>query len=365
MFLALPRTCLGLGLVVLLGCEQRELTPAALPPPEEIPDLEPPEVDEVYAPTDDDQPSDTPAQHIVPAFNDDGDYANEQPEVARRLVYRVALRVPANLGVASETVPRPSGELYIDVSRDRLRARFSGAGWPVPAGSEVRLRRDEPGVYLFDGAGGRPLGPGQLAQWFEGGRLRFEPSHRVRPPPNDEQIGPGDLTCRFIAEWLNASVDALARRCGEGGSPPDFRVGLWRAERTADVGVQLPRSALRADHVDPPPAIPSSDSRAFLTPDLMARIRRDPGPRPPPAEDAPGEGILLTNRGHARMIVTVQGTPVGWVDRGATAHFVGLEPGTYRVGAMRAFGLQYAGLQPVTVPGHLRLPRWVPPTPEE
>ena len=364
MFLAAPKTFLVMG-IGMLACEQRELTPPSLPPPDEEPELAPPSVEEVYAPTKVSAGADAIEQHIVPAFSDDGDYANEEPELARRLVYRVALRVPANLGVASETVPRPSGELYIDVSRDRLRARFSGAGWPVPAGSEVRLRRDEPGVYLFDGEGGRPLGPGQLAQWFEGGRLRFEPSHRVRPPPNEEQLGPGDLTCRLIAEWLNASVDALSRRCGDGGSPPDFRVGLWLAERTADVGVQLPRSALRADHVDPPPPVPRSDSRAFLTPDLMRRIRRDPGPRPPPAEDAPGEGIRLTNRGHARMIVTVQGTPVGWVDRGATAHFVGLEPGTYRVGAMRPFGLQYAGLQPVTVPGHLLLPRWVPPTPDE
>ncbi|MEM9068434.1 MAG: hypothetical protein AAGE52_08000 [Myxococcota bacterium] len=344
--------------MLVIACERRELP--APPPPEEPAPQPPVTPDQVYrpiaqapAPVEDDR-------RIVDAFLEDAEYQGAEPEDARRLVYRISLRVPRSLGVAPDELPKPSGELYVDLSRDRLRARFSGGGWPIDAGAEVRLRRDEPGVYVFDGDGGRPLGPGQLAQWFEGGRLRFEPGLRVRPPPSQEQSGPGNLMCRLIAEWTNSSPDELARRCGEGGSPPDFRIGVWRAERTADVAVQLPRSSLRADHVDPPPPIPRAESRAFLSPEVMSRISRSRGPVPQPAENAPGEGLVITNRGRSRMMVTVQGTPVGWLDRGVTAHFVGLRPGSYRVGAMRPFGLQSASGQPAVVPGRLALPRWVP-----
>ena len=52
-----------------------------------------------------------------------------------------------------------------------------------------------------------------------------------------------------------------------------FRLGPWRGERTADAPVELPRSALRADHVDPPPPIVDTTSRAFMSPELMARFR--------------------------------------------------------------------------------------------
>jgi len=355
-----PRIVVALAVLVGCGdCDRREGLRPPIQPPEA--ELEPFEVapEDVYRPVTPSAPS-ASDRRFVEAFTEDTDYAGHQPESARRLVYRASLRVPVSLGVAPDWLPKPSGELYIDVSRDRLRARFVGNGWPVDPGSEVRLRRDEPGVYVFDGEGGRPLGPGQLAQWFEGGRLRFQPSLRVRPPPPSEQSGPGDLVCRLIAEWTNTPPDEQMRRCGAGGSPPDFRVGLWRAERTADVAVRLPRSALRADHVDPPRPIPNPASRAILAPETMARIERIRGPLQPPAEDAPAEGLQVLNRGRSRMLVTVQGTPIGWLDRGARAHFVGLAPGTYRVGAMRPFGLQSAGGQATVVPGRLVLPRWVP-----
>lgn len=353
-----------LGLALGVACETVEPTPPPPVPPEsEIP-MAAPTPEQVVAPVAglptrrDDLP--LAERRIQEAFASDDEYAGATPEAARRLVYRVTLRVPRSLGVGDPAVPRPSAELYVDVSQDRLRARFAGGGWPIPTGTEVRLRADEPGVYLFEGPHGRSLGPGQLAQWFEGGRLRFEPRHRVITPPTREQSGPGPLLCRLVAEWTNTPPDNLMRRCGDGGSPPSFRVGLWRFERTADVAVQIPRSALRADHEDPPNAMPALAHRAFLPPPMMARIdpeRRRSHDATGGGDDAPGEGLAITNRGRARMIVTVQGTPVGWVDRGATAHFVGLRPGTYQVGAMRPFGLQAASRRAVVVPGRINLPR--------
>lgn len=299
----------------------------------------------------------TRAPRVVPAFSTDRDYAGDNPIQARRVVYRVTLRVPRNLGSGHSGIPTPPAELYVDVSRDRLRARFIGPGWPVPPGSEVRLRSDEPGGYIFDDEGGHPLGPGQLARWFEGGRLRREASVRIEIPPTREQSGPGALICRLVAEWSEVAPDVLARRCGEGGAPPSFRVGLWRAERTADVGVQLPASALRADHRDPPQAIPPAPSRAFLSLPMMGRLRAIRGARGEPAEDAPSEGLIVENTSPARMIVTIGGTPVAWVESGRSAHLLGIPRGSYPVGAMRPLGLQIAQKRPRVVPGHVRLPR--------
>ncbi|MBX3246810.1 MAG: hypothetical protein KF901_06495 [Myxococcales bacterium] len=345
-------------LLVALACAEE---PPIRPPPEPSLELEPPSIEQVVAePIHREGDVDWP---IAPAFHDDSEYASAAPAEARRIVYRVSLIVPRSLGTPSPAIPRPTAELYVDVGRDRLRARFGGTGWPVHAGSEVRLRRDASGVYVFDGEGGRPLGPGQLAHWFEGGRLRASPGHRVTIPPTREQSGPGDLICRLIAEWSSAPPDAVSRRCGEGGSPPSFRVGLWRADRTADVGVDLPRSALRADHVDPPPPIPRAANRAFLTPEMMLRIdpRRGRGPSEPHpstlGHEPPSEGILVENRAPTRIMVTVQGAPIGWLDAGTSAHYVGLRPGPYEVGAMRPFGLQAAQARLVAAPVTVRLPR--------
>src|SRR5690606_14710666 len=107
----------------------------------------------------------------------------------------------------------------------------------------------------------------------------------------------------------------LMRRC-ERGAPHLFRIGFWRAEQTADVPVSLPRSALRADEVDPPPAVQPEPGRAFLEPSGLRRISPS---RPPPAGAAPpgeGEGLSIVNDSAARIVVTIEGVAAGWVDAG-------------------------------------------------
>ncbi|MFT5355939.1 MAG: hypothetical protein ACI9KE_003160 [Polyangiales bacterium] len=342
------------GLIVMVaGCGEdlhavpgTQLDPAAITPPPEI----------VFAPEGARAPRNE-RRLFIPAFVDDPEYARGERVPSRRVVYRVSLRVPRNLGGGHSRIPPLHAELYIDVSQDRLRARFVGPGWPLPDGSEVRIRRNQPGVYVFDGAGGRPLGPGQLARWFEGGRLRREASLRVSSPPENEQIGPGALVCRFIAEWSHTSPDALERRCGAGGTPPSFRVGLWRATRTADVYVELPRTALRADHEDAPLPPAAETGRTFLAFAQFARLRTVRGARGEPEDDAPERGVVIMNTSEARMVVTIGGTPVGWIDAGAEYHFEDVEPGSYAIGAMRPLGLQTAQKRTRTVPGRVRLPR--------
>ncbi len=282
---------------------------------------------------------------------------------ARRFVYRVRMIVPGGLGDPDDRIARPSPELFIDVSRDRLRARFAGSGWPVPAGSEVRLRRDRPGAYLFDPHGGRPLEPGALAEWFEGGEVtRRGPPLRVLAslgprgaPLSTDQDMPGELLCAFLAEWSGERWDNVGRRC-ERGAPALFRVGFWRAEQTAGVPVELPRSALRADEVGAPGYIPPQDSRALLEPAALGRIEPS-GPVPPEAarEDPPAEGLRVRNESATRAIVTVQGVAIGWLDAGATAYFVGLRPGMYEVGAIRPLGAVVQRGRPVPVPGTHRV----------
>jgi hypothetical protein len=366
------------AVLALSGCEHCAREPAHVQEPWEEPELAP-EVFEAGEP-DPDAPE-PPAisdqvvsngdvvrepPRVLAAASPDAEHANDEPVPARRYVYRVSMIVPAGLGEGGDHIALPSAELFIDASSDRLRARFTGQGWPVPAGSEVRLRRDRPGVYLFDDEGGRPLEPGLMADWFEGGRVtRRGPPMRVtrpyRPPrrASREEAGEdeplGDLVCALLAEWSAESRESVARRC-ERGAPFAFRVGFWRAEQTAAVRVELPRSSLRADEEGAPELVPAQSSRAFLEPSALARITPS-GPREESeiALGSPADGIEVANESPTRVLVTVQGMAIGWVDAAARANFVGLRPGSYEVGSIRPLGGVVARSRTLDVPGLLRL----------
>lgn len=310
-------------------------------PPSIEPD--PAEAPQVIAPSEPAPPAHR-ERRTVAALEGDDDWGSSEPVEARRLVYRVTLRVPRILGENPPTVSSPAAELHVDVSEDRLRARFVGAGWPVEAGSEVRLRGDRLGVYVFDPGGGRPLAPGQMAEWFQGGPPgRNPPRVWVRPPPPQEDVGSGELVCALLTEWSGHPPETLERRCADKGPPSMFRLGPWQAERTADVPVQLPRSALRSDHRDPPPPIADSQSRAFMEPALLARLEpsrrgRSSAPGATESGDPPAEGLRIVNQSEARLVVTASGVPVGWLDEGATGTFVGLRPGQHVIAGMRPLG---------------------------
>ncbi len=371
------RAVLALALAIAAGCQSpppsrrerpplpegahvEEVSPDAPAPPSAPALAEPP-------PPSEDALAAAP-RLIERAAATDTAYDDDEPVTARRYVYRVRLALPDVVGTDHSDLAIPAAELFVDVSAERLRARFAGPGWPVEAGSEVRIRGDSPGVYVFDARGGRPLEPGALATWFEGGAPRRGPMLVVRrevgrrPEPDPP---PGGLICALLSEWAGEPRDGVARRCDQ-GAPTGFRVGFWRGERTAEVPVELPRRALRADDVDPPPPAGLSSSRAFLEPAAFARI--PPMERPPPADEvmAPpreiGEGLELENQSEARAIVTVEGVAIGWVASGARGLFIGLRPGAYRVGAMRPLGAVVMRPRVVMVPGSTLLrPRRVAP----
>jgi len=343
-----------LAALVLAGCEEPTPPPEPLPEePLDDPAAAPPPPEVVYAPEETAAAIARARSPRTVATVGDERFAEGPPVPARRVVYRVTLLVTPGLGSTGSALREATAELSIDVSMDRLRARFVGAGWPLPEGTEVRIRRDLPGVYLFDGQGGRPLGPGQMAAWFRDGRVRKAARLWIRQPISRTE-GPGDLICRFIAEWAAASVDDLARRCGSGGAPPAFRVGPWRAEQTADVEVTLPRSALRADAESPPSVPPDEESGIFLPPHVLRHLRPRWHAAPLVDGGPPPEATLrVANQGRRRMIVILNGTALGWVGKGATLEVGGLWPGTYQLGAMGPFGPQTANLRPVRLPGEL------------
>jgi len=296
---------------------------------------------------------------IIAASHGDDEYSNDQPLVARRYVYRVRMIVPTGLGSGRVPVAVPAAELHVDVSHERLRARFVGAGWPVAPNSEVRLRRDRPGVYLFDGEGGRPLEPGQLAHWFEGGIVsrrgpalhifsRYGFPRRARPP--DDEENPGELMCALLAEFAGEQRDPLHRRC-ELGAPRLFRLGFWRAEQTAGVPVELLRSALRADERSGPRPITFATASSWIEPEALARLDGGRAPTDEPADDAPTHGLRVENESATRAIIAINGIAVGWVDQGAHGLFEGLRPGTYEVGSIRPHGAVVQRGRPVRVPG--------------
>jgi hypothetical protein len=282
-------------------------------------------------------------------------YDSDAPLAVRHLVYRVAFVVPPALRGKRPPLIAPAGELHVDVAPERLRAHFIGPGWPLDDGSEVRLRADAPGAYLFDGAGGRPLAPGQLAGWFQGHEAgRAKTSVRIRREPGLHDRAPGDLMCALLAEWTAQDREELLPRCQGGAMPPSFRLGLWAAELTAIVPMTLARRKLRADAGDPPDPIAAMASRAMLEPSDVAHLDpvriRAVAREPAIAAGLDGASFEVDNRTEAKVIVVVQSVPLGWLSAHTRASFAGFAPGFYRVGAVRPFG------QPVMTPALLRAP---------
>jgi hypothetical protein len=340
----------------IAACGEREAprrplrteTPPPAPPP-----VRP---DEVFSPVAERGVARSPSAEETPRVDevaDDDAYASDTPLAARRLVYRAELHVPAGLGQGEASIAPPAAELRVDVADDRLRAQFIGSGWPVARGAEVRLRRDRPGVYVFDESGGRPLGPGRLGEWFQGGPLgEYRPLLGIRPPPpREEPSGPGALVCALLAEWIGEERDAVLHRC-EAGPPSHFRLGPYRAERTADLPLELPRSALRVDHRDPPHEWPIAESASlFFEASVIRRLGPATGRR------GGGGPLVVRNGGSTRLIVAVDGIAIGTVAPSHALELAGLPPTTHAVGALRPLGAPVLRGRTVTLPSEIAVRR--------
>lgn len=303
----------------------------------------------------------SPEVTVLPAARVD-EHATTTEVRVRRLVYRFELRVGWLYGNGRSDLLSPTGELYVDVAGGRLRARFVGNGWPVDDGSEVRMRSDRPGVYVFDARGGRPVGTGQLAAWFQGGpgARSVEMTVRTRAVDDAATI---DMVCRLFGEWAGTSIAAVRRTCASDGLPVRFQLGPYRGERTAEAVVYLPEHQLRADHLEPPRGLVHHASVGFHTDEEIARIepmRDEPQTRRPRAGEAletVARGLLVENRTGARVLVTADGVALGWLDPGARHAYPTLPDGGHRIGAMLPLGGRGTPAFAYALPAHVVLTR--------
>ncbi|MBN1654897.1 MAG: hypothetical protein JXA30_14100 [Deltaproteobacteria bacterium] len=287
----------------------------------------------------------------------DFEYSGTQLETIRRAVYRVIFRTPHIFRENKSKLSAAAGELFIDVSQHRLRARFVGPGWPVSGGAEIRLRADALGTYAFDRNGGQHLGPGKMATWFEGRQEGDSRSSvRVRKERMQGGQGPGELICALLAEWTAQERETVIRRCSSGSIPASFGFGPWQAELTALVPMEIERHQLRADEKQPPETVEKDDNQTFLAPVECARIA--PYKRTLGADDGSTDGELrFINRTSTKVVVILEGIAVGWVDARSSYRFAGFRPGRYRIGAVRPFGTQIFAPKPVDLPGEITIGR--------
>jgi len=304
--------------------------------------------------------SDAPIE-IEPAFHRDDTVTRSEVRV-RRIIYRFVPIVTYVLGPGREDFAPPTGELFIDIAGSRMRARFVGTGFPVDENSEVRMRADEHGTYIFDGRGGRPVGTGQLAAWFQSGpgASGVELKLRQGVPDDPHTI---ELVCRLFGEWAGASIAAVRRTCAASGLPTKFKFGPYSVQRTAESIVYLPESALRSDELEPPRHLRHAEEVQFFEARALAQLvpsEEDP----PELRMAPNEtrqhvddGMLVENRTAARVLVTIDGIALGWLDPSRSMHVTGMPPGGYRVGAMLPLGGVASRTHAYLLPAHIVLGR--------
>jgi hypothetical protein len=280
----------------------------------------------------------------IPIENGDSETDAEENTAAdsipiRRVVYRVTFRVPPAFIERKSGPAPPAGELFVDVADERLRARFSGPGWPLEEGTVIHLNRENLGIAVFDSNGRHSLGSGELASWFEGREYgRSRSSLRIRRENVRGRIagGPGELICALLAEWTAQPRRTVMRRCEGGLLPPGFRFGPWSGELTAVVPMTVPERTLNRGYEAAARKSEPVRNRAYLQTLELARIEPSISARKPsqPRE----ERTSFVNHTSTRIIVIVEGVPVAWVDAGSRGDYQGFRPGRYRVGALRPLG---------------------------
>ena len=148
---------------------------------------------------------------------------------------RRAPRLPRQLrrcrrpfATTARVIEAAAGELHVDVSLGRLRARFVGPGWPVDEGTEVRLRVGSARRVPVRRRG-RPFARvGQLAAWFEG-RERGEAQTQRRRAPRVRVAAQARPTSRRPSR-CRASCCA---RCSRSGAIRSARALGYRCSRRA------------------------------------------------------------------------------------------------------------------------------------
>ena len=285
--------------------------------------------------------------------------------------------------------------LAIELAPSRMRVALLGAGWMLPAETELRARSDRYGhVVVWPGGGAyRPLAPGTLRALI--GERRFDvapvtPAEVVLKDDVGKRIGVrtrkvevatraakatfeigraadlgdgGVLLCRMLLDLMNAPPSTAL--CGDGEFPlrAELRwtmrgsiafevTGVLKREK-----VELPTSSLL---VPPPSAMfagglfPIAGVQASLSPPDLAAFRNGPVEMPS-VPHGNGDGLVVFNASDQVRVLHVDGIPVAWVAPGAKDVLSGLQRGRYIVQLRTFLGDSFEPPVTQTVPGLVQL----------
>ena len=285
--------------------------------------------------------------------------------------------------------------LAIELAPSRMRVAFLGAGWMLPADTELRARSDRYGhVVVWPGGGAyRPLAPGTLRALIGERRFDVAPVTSAEVVLKDEvgkrigvrarkvdiatraakatfEIGRmpdlgdgGALLCRMLLDLLNAPPSTPL--CGDGEFPlrAELRwtmrgsiafevTGMLKREK-----VDLPTTSLL---VPPPSAMfavglfPIAGVQASLSPSELAAFRTGPVEMPT-VPHGNGDGLVVANSSDQVRMLHVDGIPVAWVAPGAKDVLSGLQRGRYIVQLRTFLGESFDPPLTQTVPGLLQV----------
>jgi hypothetical protein len=285
--------------------------------------------------------------------------------------------------------------LAIELAPSRMRVALLGAGWMLPAETELRARSDRYGhIVVWPGGGAyRPLAPGTLRALI--GERRFDvapvtPAEVVLKDDVGKRIGVrtrkvevatraakatfeigraadlgdgGVLLCRMLLDLMNAPPSTPL--CGDGEFPlrAELRwtmrgsiafevTGVLKREK-----VDLPTTSLL---VPPPSAMfavglfPVAGVQAALTPSDLTAFRTGPVEMPS-VPHGNGDGLVVSNGTDQVRVLHVDGIPVAWVAPGAKDVLSGLQRGRYIMQLRTFLGDAYEVPVVQTVPGLLQL----------
>ena len=285
--------------------------------------------------------------------------------------------------------------LAIELAPSRMRVAFLGAGWMLPADTELRARSDRYGhVVVWPGGGAyRPLAPGTLRALIGERRFDVAPITSADVILKDEvgkrigvrarkvevatraakatfEIGRmpdlgdgGALLCRMLLDLLNAPPSTPL--CGDGEFP--LRAELrWTLRGSIAFEVT---GMLKRDKVDPstttllvpPPSamfavglFPIAGVQASLSPSELAAFRTGPVEMPT-VPHGNGDGLVVANSSDQVRMLHVDGIPVAWVAPGAKDVLSGLQRGRYIVQLRTFLGESFDPPITQTVPGLLQV----------
>ena len=285
--------------------------------------------------------------------------------------------------------------LAIELAPSRMRVALLGAGWMLPADTELRARSDRYGhVVVWPGGGAyRPLAPGTLRALI--GERRFDvapvtPAEVANKDDVGKRIGVrtrkvevatraakatfeigraadlgdgGVLLCRMLLDLMNAPPSTPLCADGEFPLRAELRwtmrgsiafevTGVLKREK-----VDLPTTSLL---VPPPSAMfagglfPVAGVQAALSPPELAAFRTAPVEMPL-VPHGNGDGLVVANGSDQVRVLHVDGIPVAWVAPGAKDVLSGLQRGRYVMQLRTFLGDSYEVPVTQTVPGLVQI----------